>query len=160
MADGPAVDVPAADVKDLLRRAADTVKQLQWFAGLARSRQEAVPPLVGDLQGELVVDQLATIPIDTLGQITEGRVRIGLLEKAGVATVADVLSGRYNLEYVQGVGPETRAPGACRRATAEEAAAGGDAHPPRSRTASAGGDEPAARVAHARRRPPRPRGAR
>ena len=33
--------------------------------------------------------------------------RIGLLPPAGITTVADVLSGRFNLEYVQGVGPET-----------------------------------------------------
>lgn len=101
------VEPPAADVKSLLRRAADAVKRLQWFAALARSRAEAVAPLVDDLQAELVVDQLRTVPIATLGEITEGRVRIGLLEQAGVTTVADVLSGRHNLEYVPGVGPET-----------------------------------------------------
>jgi superfamily II DNA or RNA helicase len=107
VADAPDANVSTGDVKDLLEQAAGAVRRLQWFAELARARQQAVPPLVDDLQGELVVDQLATIPIATLAEITKGRVRIGLLEQAGLDTVADVLSGRENLEYVQGVGPET-----------------------------------------------------
>ncbi len=107
MADTPDVDVATGDVKGLLKRAADAVKRLRWFAALARARRDAVQPLVDDLQGELVLDQLATTPIATLGEITDGRVRLGLLERAGITTVADVLSGRYNLEYVQGVGPAT-----------------------------------------------------
>ena len=95
------------DVKELLRRAHAAEMRSQWFADLVASRTAAVPPAVHDLQGELVVAPLTTMPVETLGEITEGRVRIGLLPPAGITTVADVLSGRFNLEYVQGVGPET-----------------------------------------------------
>jgi hypothetical protein len=57
---------------------------------------------------EAVAEQLAEMPVARLKDTTEGRVRIDAVEDAGFRTVHAVLrAGRYRLEQIRGVGPET-----------------------------------------------------
>ncbi|WP_195210519.1 DEAD/DEAH box helicase [Actinomarinicola tropica] len=52
--------------------------------------------------------QLAQMPIDALKEATDGRLRLGPLEDAGIATVAQVRqAGPRQLEAIPGVGPKT-----------------------------------------------------
>ncbi|MFS2293976.1 MAG: DEAD/DEAH box helicase [Actinomadura sp.] len=68
--------------------------------------QRALEPL----REEAAREQLASVPVERLKDVTGGRLRVGALEKAGFTTVADVLSAtRYRLQLVPGIGPQTAA---------------------------------------------------
>lgn len=51
--------------------------------------------------------QLAKLPLDRIKDITQGRLRINTIERAGYRTVDDVLRAGRHLENIPGVGPET-----------------------------------------------------
>ncbi|WP_371613131.1 DEAD/DEAH box helicase [Streptomyces clavifer] len=56
----------------------------------------------------LVDRELAGIPLARLGDVTEGRLRLGALEQAGYLTVGRVHgTGRYELRQIPGVGAQT-----------------------------------------------------
>ena len=60
------------------------------------------------LRDEAAREQLASVPVERLRDVTGGRLRVGALEKAGFATVTDVLEAtRYRLQLVPGIGPQT-----------------------------------------------------
>ncbi len=57
---------------------------------------------------EIVAAQLASMPVARLKETTEGRVRLGAVEAAGLTTVASVMrAGPHRLQGIRGVGPET-----------------------------------------------------
>ncbi|WP_030243056.1 DEAD/DEAH box helicase [Streptomyces sp. NRRL S-350] len=63
-----------------------------------------------ELRGRLVRDELGSIPIARLKDVTEGRLRVGALEAAGLATVRQVAeASRYTLQLIPGVGAQTAA---------------------------------------------------
>ncbi|WP_406390513.1 DEAD/DEAH box helicase [Streptomyces sp. NBC_00887] len=64
----------------------------------------ALAPLLDSLVGR----ELAAIPLARLGDVTEGRLRLGALEQAGYLTVGQVHdTGRYELRQIPGVGAQT-----------------------------------------------------
>ncbi|MEV5435564.1 SNF2-related protein [Streptomyces sp. NPDC052682] len=66
--------------------------------------REALRPLHDGLAEE----ELARIPVARLREVTEGRLRLGELEKGGFRTVRDVLeAGPYRLRQTPGVGQRT-----------------------------------------------------
>jgi superfamily II DNA or RNA helicase len=67
---------------------------------LARSAYEA-------LRADIARAELAKMPLDRVKDITEGRIRLGLIERAGYSTVGAVLNAGSRLQYIQGVGPES-----------------------------------------------------
>ncbi|HEX7164494.1 MAG TPA: DEAD/DEAH box helicase [Trebonia sp.] len=58
-------------------------------------------------RAEIARAQLAKLPLDRIKDITQGRLRINTIERAGYQTVGDVLGAGRRLEYISGVGPET-----------------------------------------------------
>ena len=51
---------------------------------------------------------MSTMPLDALKRASEGRLRFGAIESAGIRTVGAVQAvGRYRLESIPGVGPKT-----------------------------------------------------
>ncbi|MBD0671988.1 DEAD/DEAH box helicase [Streptomyces sp. CBMA156] len=62
------------------------------------------------LRDRLVADELGTIPTARLRDVTEGRLRVGALEAAGLGTVRQVAeASRYTLQLIPGVGAQTAA---------------------------------------------------
>ncbi|MFI0482208.1 DEAD/DEAH box helicase [Actinomadura sp. 9N215] len=63
---------------------------------------------LGPLRKEAAREQLRSIPLARLKDVTDGRLRLGPLEEAGFASVADVLEAtRYRLQLLPGIGPQT-----------------------------------------------------
>ncbi|WP_307798802.1 SNF2-related protein, partial [Streptomyces beijiangensis] len=68
----------------------------------------AVRAALAPLQNSLVLDELGSIPVSRLKDVTEGRLRLTALEQAGFTTVRQVHeAGRYALQQVPGVGRQT-----------------------------------------------------
>ena len=66
--------------------------------------QEALAPL----RAEAAREQLGSVPVARLKDVTDGRLRLGPLEEAGFTSVADVLEATpYRLQLLPGVGPQT-----------------------------------------------------
>ena len=59
------------------------------------------------LQADIARAQLAKMPLDRIKDITEGRIRLGLIERAGYSTVGAVLNAGSRLHHIPGVGPES-----------------------------------------------------
>ncbi|MFI9152063.1 DEAD/DEAH box helicase [Streptomyces sp. NPDC053367] len=69
---------------------------------------DAVRDALRPIQEELVERELDTIPVARLKDVTEGRLRLGELEKGGFRTVRAVLdAGPYRLRQTPGVGQRT-----------------------------------------------------
>ena len=60
-------------------------------------------------QRRVIHEQLSRMPLDVLKDASEGRLRLGALQSAGIRTVAAVQSARFGLESIEGVGPKTSA---------------------------------------------------
>ncbi|MEU8796720.1 DEAD/DEAH box helicase [Spirillospora sp. NPDC048819] len=100
----------AYDPKDVLRDGNSLLGAArQLLADHDRALAEVQRGLA-PLRAEAARGQLASIPVERLKDVTGGRLRVGALEKAGFATVADVLgTTRYRLQLVPGIGPQTAA---------------------------------------------------
>ncbi|WP_248964171.1 SNF2-related protein [Sphaerisporangium perillae] len=73
----------------------------------AEVHQEAGRAL-GALRSELAKAELGAIPVTRLKDVTDGRLRVGLLEKAGYTTVLQVLeTSPYQLQLLPGIGAHT-----------------------------------------------------
>ncbi|MDX6362903.1 MAG: hypothetical protein QOC85_1913 [Streptomyces sp.] len=69
---------------------------------------EAVRSALAPLQAELVAQELELIPVSRLKDVTEGRLRLGAIESAGLGSVRAVYeSSRYALRQIPGVGAQT-----------------------------------------------------
>ncbi|WP_329125864.1 DEAD/DEAH box helicase [Streptomyces sp. NBC_01465] len=69
---------------------------------------DAVRAALAPLQDALVRDELGSIPVSRLKDVTEGRLRLTALEQAGYATVLQVYEApRHALQQVPGVGRQT-----------------------------------------------------
>jgi superfamily II DNA or RNA helicase len=90
-----------AETAKLQELAATTLKCPEEARAQARSAYEAAVR-------EIVATQLAAMPVARLKETTEGRVRLGAIEAAGITTVERVMSvGPQRLQGIRGVGPET-----------------------------------------------------
>lgn len=68
----------------------------------------AVRTCLDPLLDDLVRADLAAIPVARLKDVTEGRLRLGAIEQAGLTTVGQVYgAGRHELRQIPGVGAQT-----------------------------------------------------
>ena len=58
-------------------------------------------------QRRVIHEQLSRMPLDALKDASEGRLRLGAIQAAGICTVAAVQAARFRLESIKGVGPKT-----------------------------------------------------
>lgn len=99
-----------ADARRLLKRSSALRSDIQGLLDSEISAGAAVREAYHGLRREAVRTQLAAVPISRLKDVTGGRLRLGLLEHAGYATVASVLSAdTVALQRVHGVGEQTAA---------------------------------------------------
>ncbi|MGP4049431.1 DEAD/DEAH box helicase [Streptomyces sp. 2A115] len=97
------------------RKARVLVGRAERLYGLARGVIDDHARAVGEVRtalvpihAELVARELAGIPVSRLKDVTEGRLRIGALEAAGLGTVRAVFeASRYELRQIPGVGAQT-----------------------------------------------------
>ncbi|GHD54583.1 DEAD/DEAH box helicase [Streptomyces galbus] len=69
---------------------------------------DAVRSALAPLRDELVAQELESIPLARLKDVTEGRLRLGALEAAGLGSVRAVHDAeRYELRQIPGVGAQT-----------------------------------------------------
>ncbi|MEU5183887.1 DEAD/DEAH box helicase [Streptomyces longwoodensis] len=69
---------------------------------------DAVRSALAPLRDELVAQELESIPLARLKDVTEGRLRLGALEAAGLGSVRAVHEAeRYELRQIPGVGAQT-----------------------------------------------------
>nr|WP_246497555.1 DEAD/DEAH box helicase [Sphaerisporangium rubeum] len=77
---------------------------LEEYAGVRRGVVEALAAV----RGEVARGELAGIPVARINDVTEGRLRVGVLERNGFSTVLDVLdASAYELQLLPGVGAGT-----------------------------------------------------
>lgn len=97
------------------RRARALLLEAERLLGAARAvvadraaAADAVRSALAPLQQELARAELEPIPLSRLRDVTEGRLRLGALEQAGLTTVVQVHdAGRYALRQLPGVGAQT-----------------------------------------------------
>ncbi|MCA1840751.1 MAG: DEAD/DEAH box helicase [Actinomycetota bacterium] len=84
---------------------------LQLANTLESSPDEITQQVRRDLdvvRSEIADSQLRAMPVKKIREVTEGRLRLGLIEDAGILSLADVLNASQSrLELIPGVGPET-----------------------------------------------------
>lgn len=98
---GAEARVLLAEAQSLRARATDCCAA----PGLKRKAARAAYDAVRD---RLVHEELAAVPLARLKETTEGRVRFGAIEDAGIKTVGRALAaGEYGLERIDGVGSGT-----------------------------------------------------
>ncbi|MEU9962330.1 DEAD/DEAH box helicase [Streptomyces sp. NPDC050982] len=112
MAEGEgAVDSPVP----VGRRTRTVVGRGERLRGLARGVLDDHARAVGQVRtalapvlAELVAQELEGIPVSRLKDVTEGRLRLGALEAAGLGSVRGVFdASRYELRQIPGVGAQT-----------------------------------------------------
>lgn len=90
-----------ARAKRLSGRAADALETSEQRRREARVAYEAA-------REEVVDRELATMPIKRLRETTQGGVRLGAIERAGITTVgAAAKAGAFGLQRIPGVGPHS-----------------------------------------------------
>ncbi|MEO3808350.1 DEAD/DEAH box helicase [Sphaerisporangium sp. B11E5] len=68
----------------------------------------AVVEALGAVRREAARGELGAIPVGRINDVTDGRLRVGVLERNGYATVLDVLdASAYQLQLLPGVGAQT-----------------------------------------------------
>ncbi|WP_328768883.1 DEAD/DEAH box helicase [Streptomyces sp. NBC_00286] len=73
-----------------------------------RRAVEEIRAALTPIQADLVVEELAGIPVARLKDATEGRLRIAALEAAGIGSVREVYeASRFELRQIPGVGAQT-----------------------------------------------------
>ncbi|WP_174564851.1 DEAD/DEAH box helicase [Actinomadura chibensis] len=98
----------AYESKGVLRDGRSLLGAARDLLGDHRRAVAEVQKALAPLRKEAAREQLASIPVARLKDVTEGRLRLGPLEDAGFASVADVLdTPPYRLQLIPGVGPQT-----------------------------------------------------
>lgn len=100
----PVVEGPQA-VLERVERLRDRASTLTSHRAAADSAAVAAFEAERD---RVVQDQLARMPVEALKTASDGRLRLGAIENAGLRTVASVrAAGRFRLEAIPGVGDKT-----------------------------------------------------
>ncbi len=108
-AESAGVPVPVGGaVRALLSAAEALLASARQVLADHHSAREAVRAALAPLREELVGRELETVPVSRLKDVTQGRLRVGALEQAGLMTVRQVLeAGPYALRQIPGVGRQT-----------------------------------------------------
>ena len=94
--------------RDAVARGARLYEAAQAVAGDHGRAVEAVRAALRPLHDAEVKRELDAIPVARLQDVTEGRLRLGSVEKSGLRTVGGVLeAGPYRLRQIPGVGQRT-----------------------------------------------------
>jgi ERCC4-related helicase len=104
------VDPGSGAARRLLRQAEDLSAALGNAARAPEARRQEARRAYARLQLEAAADELAKMPLERIKDVTQGRLMLGAIEKAGFRTVGSVLTaGPSALDTVPGVGPQTAA---------------------------------------------------
>ncbi|SPT62917.1 DEAD/DEAH box helicase [Actinomadura madurae] len=96
------------DAKDVLRGGYALLGAARDLVADHRRALAEVHGALAPLRAEAAREQLGSIPLARLKDVTDGRLRLGPLEDAGYTTVADVLDATpYRLQLLPGIGPQT-----------------------------------------------------
>ncbi|WP_393078700.1 DEAD/DEAH box helicase [Streptomyces sp. LN704] len=94
--------------RDTVARGARLLEAAQALAGDHERALEAVRAALEPIHAAAVKRELDAIPVARLQDVTEGRLRLGSIEKSGLRTVGSVLeAGPYRLRQIPGVGQRT-----------------------------------------------------
>jgi superfamily II DNA or RNA helicase len=103
-------DPGSATTRSLLRQAEDLSAAIAEAIEASQERREDAKRAYSWLQAEAARDELTSMPLERIKDVTHGRLMLGALEKAGFQTVGSVLTaGQSALDQVPGVGPQTAA---------------------------------------------------
>ena len=81
---------------------------LAWAGAAPGDSRQAARAAYEAVKAEVARAELARMPLDRIKDITQGRVRLGAMEKAGYRTVGAVLATPpHLLDAIPGVGPQT-----------------------------------------------------
>ncbi|WP_218005136.1 DEAD/DEAH box helicase [Actinomadura macra] len=98
----------SAEPKELLRDGRTLLRAARALLDDHRLALAEVHRALEPLRLDGAREQLASIPLARLKDVTDGRLRLGLIEQGGFSTVLDVLdSTPYRLQLLPGVGPQT-----------------------------------------------------
>ncbi|ROQ59810.1 helicase-like protein [Streptomyces sp. 840.1] len=94
--------------RELLARAEQLLDAARGVLADHTRAVDAVRAALDPLLDALVGGELAGIPVSRLKDVTEGRLRVGAFEQAGLTNVAEVHgANRYELRQIPGVGAQT-----------------------------------------------------
>ncbi|MFC5802533.1 DEAD/DEAH box helicase [Streptomyces formicae] len=94
--------------RDVVARGARLYEAARSVAGDHGRAVEAVRAALKPIHDAEVQRELDAIPVSRLQDVTEGRLRLGSVEKSGLRTVGQVLeAGPYRLRQIPGVGQRT-----------------------------------------------------
>ncbi|MFE6824502.1 DEAD/DEAH box helicase [Streptomyces sp. NPDC057690] len=94
--------------RDVVARGARLSEAARAVVGDHARAVEAVRAALKPIHDAAVQRELEAIPVARLQDVTEGRLRLGSVEKSGLRTVGDVLAaGPYRLRQIAGVGQRT-----------------------------------------------------
>ncbi|MFG2459145.1 DEAD/DEAH box helicase [Streptomyces sp. NPDC048523] len=94
--------------RDTVARGARLYEAARAVAGDHRRAVEAARAALQPIHDAAVKRELDAIPVARLQDVTEGRLRLGSVEKGGLRTVSSVLeAGPYRLRQIPGVGQRT-----------------------------------------------------
>ncbi|MEU0661434.1 DEAD/DEAH box helicase [Streptomyces lavendulocolor] len=94
--------------RDAVARGARLHEAAQAVVGDHRAAVDAVRAALKPIHDAAVARELGAIPVARLQDVTEGRLRLGNVEKSGLGTVGGVLeAGPYRLRQIPGVGQRT-----------------------------------------------------
>jgi superfamily II DNA or RNA helicase len=103
-------DPGSAAARSLLRQAEDLSGTIAEATEAPQERREDAQRAYSWLQAEAARDELLTMPLERIKEVTHGRLMLSALERAGFTTVGSVLTaGQSALDGVPGVGPQTAA---------------------------------------------------
>ena len=103
-------DPGSAAARSLLRQARDLSGAIGEAVGAPQARRADAQRAYASIQAEAARDELASMPVDRIKEVTRGRLMLTALQKAGFDTVGAVLAaGPSALDRVPGVGPQTAA---------------------------------------------------
>jgi hypothetical protein len=96
------------EAKEVLARAQKIIERLTLAEGRAQEIQLAAEGAFNAVQTEQIEEQLATLDIEQIKTVTEGRLRLDLIRYEGYRTIRD-LSGvpAWRLQGIDRVGPVT-----------------------------------------------------
>ncbi|MFB4307940.1 DEAD/DEAH box helicase [Actinomadura sp. GTD37] len=96
------------EAKDVLRGGYALLGAARDLIADHRAALAEVHAALAPLRSEAAREQLGSIPLARLKDVTDGRLRLGPLEDAGFGSVADVLEATpYRLQLLPGIGPQT-----------------------------------------------------
>jgi SNF2 family DNA or RNA helicase len=101
---------PDVNARDLVARAQTLRAGLADALAVTDARLRTSRQIYEAARDDLVNRQMAELPLARLRETTQGRLRLGAIERAGYRNVAQAAAaGRYRLEAIPGVGPQTAA---------------------------------------------------